>query len=45
MTSLVNPDFFQDCLTVGTVSVTAGIVVKLHVAAVGTLADVTTETA
>ena len=41
----VNPDFFQDCLTVWAVAVTAGIIVKFHMTTVGTLSDVTAETA
>lgn len=39
-TPLVNPKFFQDCLTVGTVAVAAGIIVKFHVSTVRTLGDV-----
>ncbi len=35
--SMVHPDFFQDCLTVRTVVVTAGVVMNLHMPAVTTL--------
>ena len=39
-TPLVNPKFFQDCLTVGTVAVAAGIIVDLHMPAISTLGNV-----
>ncbi len=38
--SLIHPDFFQDCLTVRAVAVTAGVVMNLHMPAVTTLAYV-----
>ena len=38
--SLIHPDFFYDSLTIRTVAVATGIVVKLSMTAVGTLADV-----
>ena len=39
--AFIHPDFVLYGLTVGTVSVTAGIVVNFHVPAVGTLTKVT----
>ena len=39
--AFIHPDFILYGLTIGTVSVTAGIVVNFHVPAVRTLAEVT----
>lgn len=39
--AFIHPDFFLYGLTVGAVSVTAGIVVDFHVSTVGTLTEVT----
>lgn len=38
--AFINPDLFQDSLTVGTVPVAAGIIVELHVSAFPALADI-----
>ena len=38
--AFINPDLFQDSLTVGTVAVAAGIIVELHVSAFPALADI-----
>lgn len=38
--AFVHPDFLLDCLTVGAVTVTAGIIVHFHVAAFSTLTDI-----
>ena len=35
--AFVNPDFFRNCLTVGTVAIFAGVVVDLYMATIGTL--------
>lgn len=42
--ALVYPDFLQDSLAVGTVTVSAGIVMEFHMAAVRALGDVDSQT-
>ena len=37
----IHPDFFQDGLAFGTVTVAAGIIVEFHVPAFAALADIT----
>ena len=39
--AFIHPDFFQDSLAFGTVTVAAGIVVELHVPAFTAAADIT----
>ena len=41
--AFVHPDFLLHGLTVWAVTVAAGIIMKLHMTTVGTLADVSTE--
>ena len=43
--AIINPDFFEDSLTVGTVPVAAGIIVELDMSAFHALADIDTEPA
>ena len=39
--AFIHPDLLLYCLTVGAVSITAGVVVDFHVPAIGTLTEVT----
>ncbi len=43
--SFIHPEFFQDCLAVWAVAVSAGVVMYFHVPAVRTLAKVYTKPA
>lgn len=44
-TTFINPDFFEDSLAVGTVAVTAGIIMEFGMTAFCTLTDVAAKSA